>query len=110
MRLLILVACAALSASQAPTISLNPRIVLAGNSMRMTCRIVPTDATRFVSFGISGLRSSGRQVDGADGVRTYEFLVDRVPCKVGPAFCITTDNANHQESSTLSFEIAGCEP
>jgi hypothetical protein len=49
-------------------------------------------------------------VDGADGVRTYEFLVDRMPCKVGPAFCITTDNANHQESSTLSFEIAGCEP
>jgi hypothetical protein len=110
MRFLILVACVALSAAQAPSITLYPRAVMAGNSVRMICRIVPTEATRFVSFGISGLRSSGRQVDGADGVRTYEFLVDRVPCKVGPAFCITTDNANHQESSTLPFEIAGCEP
>jgi hypothetical protein len=110
MRLLLLIACVVLSAVQAPTITLYPRVVLAGNSMRMTCRIDPTEKTRSVSFGISGLRTSGRQVDGADGIRTYEFLVDRMPCKVGPAFCATTDNTGHQEVSSLPFEIAGCEP
>lgn len=110
MRFWLFALALATTATQVPTITLYPRAVMAGNAMRLTCRIDPTEKTRTVSFGITNLRSSGRQVDGADGIRTYEFLVERMPCKVGPAFCSTTDNTGHQEMTTLPFEIVGCEP
>ena len=63
-----------------------PSVILAGNSVRVTC-LVPRNADyRTVGFGIAGIQTSARQVSEV----SYERVVEVIPCGEWTAFCTVT--------------------
>jgi hypothetical protein len=69
------------------TISVRPTVLFEGGAIKLTCR-VPQDATnRALEWGLEGYRYSRVELDGADARVTHEWIIERVPCDVGPVFC-----------------------
>lgn len=100
---------AALTAAR-PSVSVYPRIVMAGSAMRVTCRVPRRAVHRWISWGIDGLGTSTRQLDGLDAPITFERLFEHVSCNTGPAVCEVTDNLGRTLVASADFEIVSCEP
>lgn len=88
------------------TITVSPRVVMAGGSIRVTCRVVRDQANRWLDIGVVGYRASGEQLDGADAFVTHDLTVDHVPCDVSLAFCRLI--ALKPMTVTQMFLVGGC--
>lgn len=70
-----------------PELTVSPRNIIAGQALRLTCK-VPRDASnRRVAYGMTLVGSSERQMEGEASRVTYEMLIEHVPCEPGEAFC-----------------------
>lgn len=89
------------------TIDVYPRVLFAGGTLHLTCRVPPSSGNRYLDFGIQDYRVSR---DELDGKVTHEVWLEKVPCDVGPAFCAVTDAAGKVRVVTAQYTMAGCEP
>lgn len=108
MRLVLLLSGILLAATEPRvTIRVNPRVLMAGAAVRVTCR-VPADArNRGLTIAIADYRSSFVQINGEAGPVTSEILFERIPCAAGPAVCDLTDNQGGHEAARLPLEVVG---
>lgn len=93
---------------QRPTLTVYPRVFLSGESVRVTCRIVPSMRNRLVQFGVYWVSDSARELDLLSP-RTFVQVFDRVTCNTGPAFCTVVDNEGHSVTVTENLSLAGCQ-
>ena len=88
-RLLCLSVAVAASLLAAPRISIDvtPAVLFEGAAVRITCRVEPDANNRYLEWGLNDYRSSRVELEGADARRTHEWVITRVPCDPGAAFC-----------------------
>lgn len=77
------VAAAPASTVRELTLTIYPRVVLAGAAVRIRCLLPQHTEATSIGFGLGDVRSSFRQVDTS----AYELLVEPVPCGEWTAFC-----------------------
>jgi hypothetical protein len=84
---LAVLALTAVLAAPRVTIRVRPAVLFEGGAIRLTCRVPQDAANRALEWGLEGYRYSRVELDGADAVITHEWVIERVPCDAGPAFC-----------------------
>lgn len=69
------------------TISVYPRVVMAGQAVRVTCHVplLPESSQDTLEIGVEGYRTSVFEVHGTPW--TKEVTFDKVPCDVDGVFC-----------------------
>lgn len=91
------------------TMTVVPRIVFAGQSLRVECRLQRTSLNRMITLGVRDWTASTRQVDGAAAPITWTQIFAPVPCDVGPAFCTVTRAASQPALIVeQSIDVVGC--
>ncbi len=99
--------CAGASVTPALTIEVMPRVVLAGASLRVICRVRKDPANRWLDLGVPDVRISGRQLDGDEAPSFHELRVERVPCGATQGFCRLRGASERWAWQTI--EVAGCQ-
>lgn len=89
-------------------IRVTPHTPMAGDSIRLTCRVEPNDANRWLVLGLVDYRTSGVQLDGAQAAITHTVTYDHVPC-VDTAYCLLYENTGRQIQRVETVEVAGCD-
>jgi len=64
-----------------------PAVLMAGQSLTITCRVELHTRHRAVRLGLVGYAESQRPLDGLHGPLTTERLFSHVPCDVDTAYC-----------------------
>ena len=105
--MLILVLLATLSDTVVLTVY--PHVVMAGYSVRITCRVPRHAANRTVAWGFEHWTSTARQLDGLDAPITWQSTWAHVPCDPGRAFCAVERADGQHTYRTSSLLVAGCE-
>ncbi len=88
------------------TITVVPRVVMVGGSIRVTCRVVRNPDNRWLDLGVEDYRASGDQLAGDDALVEHRLDVLHVPCTASVAFCRLI--AQKPLVVTQTFEVAGC--
>lgn len=93
-------------------IRVNPRIVMKGQSVWLTCRVTPDKRNRKLLFGIAGSEREGseRQLGGSSAPITWgpiEFK--HIPCDAGPAYCIVERQGERPLQVMETIQVAGCD-
>lgn len=86
-----------------------PSVVMAGQSVKVTCTVEPNAANRWLTMGVANYRWQGRQLEGEDAAITHQQTWDRVPCDSGPAFCLVQDANRKQHAAEADLLVVGCE-
>lgn len=97
-----------LSTAKPVTIAVLPTALMAGGSVRVTCRVPRSPANQGLTVALLDYRSSYFQLNGNDHDRvTFEITFDRVPCEAELAVCelITTDGVRR---AVQSITVADC--
>ncbi len=91
------------------SIRVSSRQVMAGQAMRVQCR-VPRDAdNRLLEASLSNYQISQRPLEGEQAAVTHDFLFDHIPCVVDVASCAVRA-VNHKDAiASVSIQVAGCE-
>ncbi len=90
-------------------IRLNPQVLMPGASTWLTCRVTPHEDNRKLAYGIAGVHSSERQLEGSKAAITWgpvEFK--KLPCGAGPAYCIVERVNGRPLQAMATLEIAPC--
>lgn len=90
-----------------------PQVVMRGSSIWLTCRVTPNEKNRKLIYGIAGSEQeeTERQLDGYDAKITWGPVeVKRLPCDVGPAYCIVVRNDGTRTQDSKPLTVGGCEP
>lgn len=92
------------------SISVRPRVIMAGGAFWLTCRVPRDSHNRLLEYGVVDLRpGSQRDLEGDAAQITWKVLVERVPCDVGPAYCAVKTDDGRWERAALPITVAGCE-
>ena len=86
MRLILVAITLGLSAPEV-RIDVLPRVMMAGASIRLTCRVTPHPDNRELSMGFTNWTESVRQLEGADAPIIHQITRGPVPCDPGEAYC-----------------------
>lgn len=108
--LLLVLYQAVTGAESRVSISLSPRVVMAGGSFWLTCRVPRDSHNRMLEYGVVDLRpGSQRDLEGDAAQITWKALVERVPCDVGPAYCAVKTDDGRWERAVTAVNVAGCD-
>lgn len=91
------------------TLTVYPRVVLAGSGVRVQCRVLRHESNRAVTWGFTEWTSTSRQLDGATARITWESTYDHVPCEPGAAFCAVERVGKPPIVLTRTLVVTGCE-
>ena len=95
-----------LTSSLAPTLTVVPAVIQAGQSVRLTCRVPRQAANRAVIWGFDNWTQSSRSLDGDQAPITWQAHYDQVPCESGQPFCIVVRARPAQDARiTASFLV-----
>jgi hypothetical protein len=86
-----------------------PHALIAGASMRVTCRVQPDEANRWLKFGIEGYTQSEYMLEGRESKITYERVFDHIPCGTGLPFCELIREDGRRVRVTEQVAVVGCE-
>lgn len=90
------------------TARVSPGAVMAGNSVRVTCRVPAHPDNRGVYIGISDYTSHFVQIDGERGPITSEQWFPHITCEYSKAFCELVDNHGAHRFDYVPFTVGGC--
>lgn len=92
------------------SIRITPQVVMRGAAMRLTCRVDQDPRNRVLEYGIDGYTRTQMDLDGEHSRVTFERIIERIPCDVGPAYCALYRNEGKPILRSINFEIANCDP
>ncbi len=92
------------------SISVTPRVMLAGQTIRLTCTVPRSPDNRWLNYGVAGYSYSMRQLDGEHAPVTFAAFVDHLPCGAADAFCDLTQAGERHTTVTAGITVAGCDP
>ncbi len=108
---MILIGFALIVALSSPVaINVTPRVLLAGQTIRLTCVVPRSPENRWLNYGVAGYTYSMRQLDGDQAPITYTAYVQHVPCEASEAFCDLVQAGERHATVTAGITVAGCEP
>jgi hypothetical protein len=81
-----------------------PRVVLAGNAVKITCYIPESLDAKTYEFGLSGMQRSTGPVEKIE----YTRIIDRVECGATVAYC-SIATATEVKRLTTTLTVAGCD-
>ena len=91
-------------------VSVNPAVMMAGNTVILTCHVPKHPDNRLLEYGIIGTQvGSQRQRDGSASPITWQFEIKRVECESGPAYCAVRDSHGQWTRVTAQIQVAGCQ-
>lgn len=90
-------------------IRLNPRALIVGGALRVTCRVQPDEANRRLNFGIENYRDSEYMLEGRESKITFERLFEHVPCDTEKAYCQVIRADGKIVRVTEEFHVVGCD-
>jgi len=77
-----------LAGREAPVaISVRPAVMFEGGSLWLRCWVPRDPANRYLEWGVTDYRSARIELDGDKAPANHEWLIEHVPCDVGPPFC-----------------------
>lgn len=91
------------------TLAVMPSIVMAGGTIRLTCRIPRRDTNRRLIYGVEDVTRSDRELEGDRAAVTFRAYIDHMPCDAHQAFCILVDASDREERARQSFMVTGCD-
>lgn len=91
------------------TVRANPRVVMAGNAVGVTCRVPRHPDNRGLTVGIDGYRSSYVQLDGEAARVTHLVTYEHVPCEAGDAYCVLADAGGRTWRAAEPVLVSGCD-
>lgn len=92
------------------TIKVRPQVLMKGSAFWLTCRVPKDEHNRMLEYGVVDYRpGSQRQLEGAQAQITWQVLVERTPCGVGPAYCAVQTDDGRWARAELSLNVAGCD-
>ena len=87
----------------------SPQVVYVGHNLVLTCHVPRDERNRVLDYGIVDYREhSQRQLDGEFAPVTWQFVMERIPCDVGPAYCSVGRNDLTWTTVSETLEIVGC--
>ena len=101
--------CSLLLLVNAVSIRVLPTVLLAGQSMRVTCSIPRRAENRKLTIIVDGYWSSEYPLDGEDSPATIQKLYDHVPCGVESVSCVLEENTGKVHRAALPVYVSGCE-
>lgn len=107
-RPVVLVALILILAADDPKLTVSPRVLMAGNTVRMTCRVPRHPDNRLVQWGFSDYLNSTRDLEGERSPITWEAYFNHVPCDPGIAYCAVVRANGKVLQTTERVEVAGC--
>lgn len=90
------------------TIRLSNQVVLAGQSTWLTCRVAPAAANRTLKYGIVGMQTAERQLDGDQAPIVWTAEFPRVPCGAGPAYCAVERQGGQPLHVLMALYVGDC--
>jgi hypothetical protein len=90
-------------------LKVSAQVIAENGSLQLTCHVPRHANNRSVELGIEGYTSSTFQLDGEDSRVTHQILFKRVPCHIGAAYCVVTDNGNYKTGTKLTVLVSGCD-
>lgn len=91
------------------SIRVKPQVIFHDTSFWLTCLVPPDSRNRVLDYGVVDFREhSQRQLDGLQSRITWQFLIEHVPCDVGPAYCQVGRSDGSWERAIADIQIAGC--
>lgn len=103
----LLIALLALVEAPAIAIVVSPRVMMAGSTLRLTCRVTPHPDNRKLRAGFTNWTETERDLKGAEAPITHQFMWNRVPCEPGEGFC-TLVRTTEVKRSALNIEVTNC--
>jgi len=91
------------------TLTVYPRVVQPGASIRLTCRVPRHKSNRAVTWGFDNWTSTTRQLDGVYARVTWESVFDHVPCDPGRAFCEVWRVEARNQRVSQEVIVVGCD-
>ena len=89
-------------------ISISPTVLSEYGSLWLTCRVGRDARNRTLEYGVVDYVSSLRELAGVYAPVTWQLRMDRVPCDVGPAFCLVSRSDGSRERVIADFLVSGC--
>ena len=93
---------------QSPTLSISPRVVSVGESIKLTCRVPRHPDNRMVAWGVENWTRTERALEGESSPAVWEQTIQNAPCGVEDAFCEVTSTSQKVNRVTTTFIVAGC--
>ena len=93
-------------------VTVNPRIIMVGESTWLSCRVERHPDNRVLDYGIVGSEQehSERGLEGDSSPITWpKVLIKHLPCDAGPAYCSVERADGSWIRAVQPIEIAGCE-
>lgn len=91
------------------SIRVRPQVIFADGAFWLTCMVPPDSRNRVLDYGVVDFREhSQRQLDGLSSRITWQFLVEHVPCGVGPVYCQVGRSDGSWERAITEIVITGC--
>lgn len=87
LRILVIALVVGLQQGNWLTLKVTPRAILAGDAVRLECRVSRHPDNRVVELGIVGVRSSAKTLDGDRAPVLHELVVEHIPCEGTEAYC-----------------------
>lgn len=91
------------------TIKVSPYVVMAGGTVRVTCRVPRHPENRRLTIGLSNYRESQRDLEGEYAPVTHEVTYEHVPCETDLAYCAVEDSAGRGAVARQNLTVAGCD-
>ena len=108
--LILAVLAHAVIAERMVSVSVMPRVVMAGNTIRLTCKVPQHPDNRLLDYGVANYREhSQRQLDGEHSRMTWEAYVDHVPCVADAVYCAVLRADGQWHTDSVPLEVAGCD-
>lgn len=88
---------------------LYPRGIIAGQSVRVTCKVPRHPDNRRLAMVVEHYRASERDLDGDRAPITYEFHVDHVPCASSNVACVVMTGTRDVFTAAQPLIVLGCD-
>lgn len=97
-----------LAIAAAVTIHLMPMVLMAGGTVRVTCRVPRSAENRWLEASIVPYTSDTRQLDGEAAAFTWQFEFSHIPCDAEYAVCAVQTRDGKVTQATSPLHVGGC--
>lgn len=86
-----------------------PTVLLAGQSIRITCVIPQRPENRKLVIAVEGYKESEYQLDGEASPGIFQRVYDLVPCDVEAVSCTLVESSGKTTRAALPVYVSGCD-